>query len=79
MDRRIEVIAYAGSRGEERPLAVRRGSRSIRVVVVETWLETGPESGEGIRRCFKIQLEDGETLAVYYDEALDGWFCGEDI
>ncbi|MBI2461304.1 MAG: hypothetical protein HYV61_07430 [Candidatus Rokubacteria bacterium] len=78
MDRPIEVIAYAGGRGEERPRAVRSAGKTLGVsAVLEAWIEAMPEPGAGTRRWFRVRLEDGRTLAVYYDEALDGWFCRE--
>lgn len=78
MDRPIDVTAYAGARGEERPLAVRLEGRTARVVtVLGRWVETGQEPREGIRHWFKVELEDGRVLSVYYDEALDSWFWRE--
>lgn len=79
VDRPVDVISYAGARGEERPTAVRVGGEALRVTAVRgMWLETGLDPREGIRRWFDLQLEGGRRLTVYYDEALDGWFCRDD-
>lgn len=78
MDRPIEVIAYAGARGEERPRAIRLTGTAVAVsAVLDAWVETGREPGAGIRRWFRVRLEDGRALALYHDEALDGWFWRE--
>lgn len=75
MDRPIEVIAYAGGRGEEQPRAIRVGQRTVTVsALLEAWIEAGREPEEGTRRWFRVRLEDGRTGAVYHDEALDAWF-----
>ena len=80
MDRPVEVIAYAGARGEERPLAVRVDREAIRVKAVrQMWVETGLEPGEGIRRWFRVELEDARILTIYCDEALESWFYREEI
>lgn len=79
MDRPVEVIAYSGGRGEERPTAVRLGARRMRVVAwLGRWVETGMQPGTGIRRWSRVQLEDGQVMTVYYDQALERWFCRED-
>jgi len=80
VDRPIEVIARAGARGEERPRAIRLTGTTVAVsAVLEAWVETAPEPGTGIRRWFRVRLEDGRTLALYHDEALDGWFWREPV
>ncbi len=75
MDRPVEAISYAGARGEERPLAVRVDREAIQVTAVrQMWVETGLETGEGVRRWFRAELEDARILTIYYDEALESWF-----
>lgn len=80
MDRPVNVISYAGARGEERPVAVRVDREAIRVKAVrQMWVETGLEPGKGIRRWFRVELEDAQILTIYCDEALESWFHREDI
>ncbi|MBI4241577.1 MAG: hypothetical protein HY613_07660 [Candidatus Rokubacteria bacterium] len=60
-------------------MAIRLGPTTRRVqAVLGAWVVAGREAGTGIRRWFRVEVEGGETLSVYYDEALDGWFWRED-
>src|SRR5262249_27604605 len=91
MDRPIRVLAYAGGRGEERPRGIWRGERAVAVTDVPWggieagavpavwwgWIEGGGDAGGGGRRWFRVRLATGEEVAVYYDEALEGWFTPE--
>ena len=75
MDRPIRVLAYAGSRADERPRGVWRGADAVAVTdVLWAWIETGAEPGAGRRRWFRVRLGTGEELTLYHDEALDAWF-----
>ena len=52
MSRKIDVIAYAGYRGEERPRAFYIGDERIGVVAVErTWIEEKKEDRERYQKC----------------------------
>jgi hypothetical protein len=74
MDRPIRVLAYAGSRAEERPRGIWRGDEAVAVTdVLWGWIEAGPE-GSGRRRWFRVRLATAEELTLYHDEALDAWF-----
>jgi len=42
-------------------------------------VETGLEPGDGLRRWFRVELEDARILTVYYDEALESWFSRENV
>lgn len=80
MDRPVNVISYAGARGEEHPVAVRVEGEAVRVKAIrQMWVETGLEPGDAVRRWFELEIEGRGRLAVYYDETLDGWFCREEI
>jgi len=75
MDRSIRVLAYAGSRADERPRGIWRGERAVAVTdVLWAWIEAGSDPAAGRRRWFHVRLETGEQLSLYHDEALDGWF-----
>lgn len=75
MDRPIRVLAYAGTRAEERPRGIWRGEAAVAVTdVLWGWIEAGTEPGRGQRRWFRVRLATGEELTLYYDEALDAWF-----
>ena len=75
MDRPIRVLAYAGSKAEERPRGVWRGEEAVAVTdVLWGWIEAGADPGSGRRRWFRVRLATAEELTLYYDEALDGWF-----
>ncbi len=78
MDRPIRVLAYAGTRAEERPRGIWRGEAAVAVTdVLWGWIEAGTEPGRGQRRWFRVRLATGEELTLYYDEALDAWFTPE--
>ncbi|HEV8309071.1 MAG TPA: hypothetical protein VGW35_15520 [Methylomirabilota bacterium] len=78
MDRSIKVLAYAGSRAEERPRGVWRGTEAIAVTdVLWAWLESAVDPAAGRRRWFRVRLATAEELTLYHDEALDAWFTPE--
>jgi hypothetical protein len=75
VDRPIRVLAYAGSRAEERPRGIWEGERAIAVTdVLWAWVEGGVDPAAGQRRWFRVRLATTEEMTLYYDEALDGWF-----
>jgi hypothetical protein len=64
---RIEVMCYAGYRGEETPRELRLGERRVSVVaVLDSWL--APD-----HRYFKVQGDDGGVYIVRHDPAGDFW------
>ncbi len=63
----LEVVCYAGHRGEETPRSFRLGEREIDVVeVVDRWL--APD-----HRYFKCRGSDGGVYILRYDVAGDRW------
>lgn len=67
-EEKIEVIAYAGYRGEESPRAFFVGDKRIEVVrVIEQWIEEDVGC-KGRRRCFKIRGNDWKTHVLCYIE-----------
>jgi hypothetical protein len=80
VDRSIRVLAYAGSRADERPRGIWRGEHAVAVTdVLWAWIEAGTDPGAGCRRWFHVRLETGEQLSLYHDEALDAWFTPEPV
>ena len=69
----IEVIAYAGERGEESPRAYLLGGKRIEVrKLLAQWLEEDATSRRS-RRCFRVKGSDFHTRTLCYDEATGVW------
>lgn len=63
----LTVTSYSGSRADERPLEVRRGSRSLRVrEILGRWRE--PEA-----ELFDVRLEDASRLLLRRDLSSGRW------
>ncbi len=71
---KIDVISYAGRKGDERPVTfILRGLRIDIVEILEHWIEEGFE--DRIRkRYFMIKGSDGNTHRIYYDEQVLEWY-----
>ncbi len=70
----IDVISYAGRRGEELPLTfILRGLRIDVVEILEHWIEEGYEDRVR-KRYFRIKGSDGASHRIYYDEQVLQWF-----
>lgn len=69
----IEVIAYAGREGDERPEAFIFRGRSIDIVeIVDRWIEEGFR--DRVRKqCFRVKGSDGNEHVVYYDVTSREW------
>jgi hypothetical protein len=73
-EQRINVVSYAGYRGEERPRRFRIDDEPIDVVeVLRSWIVEEKESGKR-KRFFKVRGSDGYIHTMYYDESGDEWF-----
>ncbi len=73
-EERIEVVAYAGYRGEESPRALILGGTRIDVIrVLDRWTEETAKSREK-RRCFRVKGRDFRTHVVCYNEEKREWF-----
>lgn len=70
----IDVISYAGRKGDERPVTfILRGLRIDVEEILEQWIEEG--SGDRARkRYFKVKGSDGNSHRIYYDENNLEWF-----
>lgn len=71
---KIDVISYAGRKGDERPVAfILRGLRIDVEAVLEYWIEEQLED-RAQKRCFRIRGSDGNIHLIYYDEQVLGWY-----
>jgi len=70
----IDVISYAGRKGDERPVTfILRGLRIDVVMILDHWIEEGFED-KVRKRYFKVKGSDGNTHRIYYDENVLEWF-----
>jgi len=73
-DKRIDVFAHAGHRGEETPRAFILDGERIEVIeILDMWIEEGIED-RARKRFFKVKGDDGYTHLIYHDEETAGWF-----
>jgi hypothetical protein len=64
---RIQVLCYAGYRGEETPRELRLGERRVGVAaVLDSWL--APD-----HRYFKVRGDDGGVYILRHDPSGDFW------
>jgi hypothetical protein len=76
-EERIEVVAYAGHRGEETPRIIFFHQKKIEVVeILRRWIEENVEDRTR-RRFFVLKGGDGILYKIYYDESKREWFGGE--
>jgi hypothetical protein len=69
----IEVVAYAGERGEESPRAFLLEGQRIEVrKLLAQWLEEDATSRLR-RRCFRVKGSDFRIRTLCYDEATGVW------
>ncbi len=71
---RIEVTAYAGQKGDERPQAfILRGLRIDVLEIADRWIEEG--SRDRVRkRHFRVKGSDGNEHVIYYNETCREWY-----
>ena len=74
LSERIDVIAYSGRRGDERPITfILRGLRIDVVSIEDQWIEEG--SGDRVRRrCFRVRGSDRNSHRICYDESDQEWY-----
>lgn len=71
---RIDVISYAGRKGDERPVTfILRGLRIDIVEILDRWIEEGFKD-RGRKRYFRVKGSDGNTHRIYYDEDILEWY-----
>ncbi len=70
----IDVITYAGRKGDERPVTfILRGLRIDIEMILDYWIEES--FGDGLRkRVFRVKGSDGNTHKIYFDENVLEWF-----
>ena len=75
----IHVDCYAGSRGEETPRAFEYEGKRCRIIeIVQRWIEERLETGRGRRVWFKVTIQDGDVMTIYYEQALEMWFLASE-
>lgn len=71
---RIDVISYAGRKGDERPVTfILRGLRIDVAAIVDTWIEEN-YADRARKRYFRVRGSDGGTHRIYFDEQVLEWF-----
>ncbi len=71
---KIDVISYAGQKGDERPVTfILRGLRIDIEAVLEYWIEEQLED-RAQKRYFRVRGSDGNNHLIYYDEQVLGWY-----
>jgi hypothetical protein len=72
--RKVGVAAYAGYRGEERPIFfVLEGEKIGIVEIISRWVEEGAEDKQQ-KRFFRVKGEDGFTYLLSYVEQTGEWY-----
>jgi hypothetical protein len=72
--KRIDVISYSGSKGDERPVTfILSGLRIDIAEILEHWIEEGQEDRVR-KRYFKVKGSDGNTHRIYHDEDRGEWY-----
>jgi len=67
MQKRITVQAYAGYKGDERPVSFSQEGRTWRIIeIVDRWYD--PDNS-----CFKVLADDGRTYLLRHDMNADSW------
>ena len=65
---RIDVITYAGRKGDELPRTfILRGLRIDVVEIIERWIEEGSKD-RARKRFFRVKGSDKNTHRIFYDE-----------
>ncbi len=73
-DEKIEVMAYSGYRGEERPKAfILRGQRIEVIGIQGRWREESTGDWAS-KRFFKVEGSDGVFHKIFYSEKSLEWY-----
>jgi len=71
---RIDVIAYSGRKGDERPKTfILRALRIDIVEITDSWIEEGSKD-RARKRFFRVKGSDNNTHRIYYDEDMLEWY-----
>jgi hypothetical protein len=72
---KIEVMAYSGYQGDERPLVFVINGEKINVAeILDMWIEEGL-SDRTRKRCFVVKTDDQKIYRIYCDKKTLEWFC----
>jgi len=70
----IDVLTYAGRKGDERPVTfILRGLRIDVTEILDYWIEEGVEDRVR-KRCFRVKGSDGNSHRIYFNENVLEWF-----
>jgi len=70
----VQVEAYAGHKGAERPLAFTfRGRRFTVAQVLDRWYEGGRTARDQRLDYFKVRLAEGGEFILRYNALFDSW------
>ncbi len=71
--KRIDVIAYSGRKGDERPETfILHGLRIDVVEIMDRWIEEDYKNRVR-KRYFKLKGSDGNIHRIYFDERILEW------
>jgi hypothetical protein len=66
-DQVLRVECYAGYKGDERPLRLQLGERTLEIVTIEDrWYSPGATF-------FRVVVDDGDHYVLRHEEAQDVW------
>ncbi len=78
-EKKIEVTAYSGYRGEETPREFISHGKKVRIVeILNAWIEEKSKC-KSMKRVFKVKGSDGSIHQIHYDEDKKEWFCELEI
>lgn len=78
-EEKIEVIAYSGYRGEERPRAfIKNGERIEVIEILSQWMEESLENRRR-KRVFFCKGIDGKVYKILYDEMKEEWYLKQPL
>ena len=72
--RAISVEAYAGYRGDERPLSFTVDGKKIEVLDILGSRVERDAGGGGLRRVFTLRGSDGAVHTIFLDETSGRWY-----
>ena len=76
--REIRVQAYAGYRGNERPIAVLYGDKKLQVVdIIDSWISTGVNTKDAVEFGYLVRCSGGQRFKLIFSEEA-GW-TGDEI
>jgi hypothetical protein len=75
-EEKIEVFAYSGYPGKERPRTILLHGENIEVTeVLKQWIQERSDHRE-IKRFYQVKGSDGNFHSIYYDKKSVEWFHG---